>query len=172
MPIHTTEREQACKTFFARARERIVGCKDELDNHFFAEGLRDVWSSFDALLALKFPDGNTNRDRRESFTTKYQNTFSSWRKTDVFNDGVNILMKLSPVQDMNTGKKYSIKDPENLLELLNFSYAVRGNLTHGSKHLEGDTPECIRNKALVEYSFNMTFDILEQALPKEEIYIT
>ncbi len=170
MPVQTSEREDACKTYFLRARKRVVGCRDGLDKLFFADGLRDIWSSFDALLSWKFPAGN-NTDQRKLFAKKHQSTFPDWCKTDLFNAGVQILLSRSPVENMDNGKKIQLTDARNLLQILDFSYTVRSNLNHGAKHLEGDSPECVRNRELVEHSFKLTYDILEQALEKEGIIV-
>jgi len=168
MPIATQEREESCKTYFLRSRERIIGLKSGLDPHFFAEGLRDIWSSFDALLTWKFPGGN-NTDQRKKFAAKYQASFPDWRKTDLFKNSIKILMGLSPVKNMDNGKEFSVSKETKLLEILNFSYTVRSNLNHGAKHLVGDTEIARRNRELVEYSFKITYDILEKVLPEEGI---
>ncbi len=168
MPIVTPEREDACKTYFLRSRKRIVGTKKGLDPHFFADGLRDIWSSFDALLTWKFAEG-TNQDRRKRFAEKYQQEFPNWRKTDLFTESVLILMKHSPVENMDNGRKYNLTNQTELLQILDFSYAIRSNLNHGAKHLIGDTPEAKRNRELVEHSFKVTYDILEKILPEEGV---
>ncbi len=70
---------------------------------------------------------------------------------------------------MDNGKEFSVSKETKLLEILNFSYTVRSNLNHGAKHLVGDTEIARRNRELVEYSFKITYDILEKVLPEEGI---
>lgn len=169
MVVPTSEREEACKAYFLRARKKNVGLKSGLDRQFFADGLVDVWKSFDALLALRFASGNSNRGRRDIFCSRYGRDFPTWKMSDQFREATRMLMKLSPVTNMEDGRKFSVSNPSDLQSILDFSYAVRGNLGHGAKDMESDTDAGRRNRELVEFSFKATIEILEHAMKNEGI---
>ncbi len=171
MNLGDDERKENCLTYFLRAKKRIIGLKDGFDKQFYAEGLKDIWQSFDAFLGLNFPD-QSNKQMRLKFANKYQLLFEKWKKSDMFNDVVRRLMasgKLYNMSPVKPKKPIELKDIQNLLEILEFSYRVRSNLNHGSKDLESEDDRGRRNRALVEFSFKATFEILEKTLKEEKI---
>ena len=165
------EREEVCKNNFLRVRDRLSDPVDGFDKQFFAIGLRELWSSFEAYLGWKFP-ASTVKDMRESFANNYQGLFKKWHVSDSFNKNLERLHHLCPVKDMqpaNPGSPKTINDPGNLLEILDVSYRVRSNLDHGGKVLESETENGIRNRELVECSLRITYEILEKTLLIEKI---
>jgi len=165
------ERTENIKTYFFRARKRIIGLVDGSDNQFYAEGLKDIWYSFDAFLGVHFPEKN-NTLMRQKFCGKYQKIFESWNMSDDFKDAIIRLRILSPIPDMsprNPRGNKSIKDTNNLSQILEASYRVRSNLTHGSKDLEKQDDAGRRNRALVKFSFITTYYLLEKVLINENI---
>ena len=157
--------------YFLRAKKRINGVIGGFDKQFYADGLKEIWQSFDAFLGLNFPD-KSNSGMRKKFVQKYQSLFLDWKMSDRFRDAVTRLRASGELNDMTPGGSKSpikIKDTTNLLELLNFSYRVRSNLNHGSKDLEDESDKGRRNRALVEFSFKITFEILEKVLMEEKI---
>ncbi len=171
MNIGDDERKENCLTYFIRARKRISGLNDGFDKQFYADGLKEIWQSFDAYLGLNFPD-QSNKQMRVKFCKNYQTLFEHWRKSDVFKDAVLRLRASGRLYDMspiNPKKTIEIKDIQNLLEILEFSYRVRSNLNHGSKDLEREDEKGRRNRALVEFSFKATYEILENTLMNEKL---
>lgn len=165
------EREENCKTYFLRARKRISGLRDGFDNQFYAEGLKDIWQSFDAFLGRYFPKVN-NKSMREEFSKDYQSKFENWEMSDDFKKSSTMLNLLCPIPNMspiNPGEDFKIKDINDLFQLLGASYRVRSNLTHGSKDLERQDEKGVRNRALVENSFKLTYAILEKVLIDKKI---
>jgi len=165
------ERETICKTYFLRARKRIIGLRRGFDKQFYAEGLREIWSALDACLNWKFP-ANTNREMREFYSDKYQKIFENWSMSDMFKESLEILSKLVPVKDMssvNPRPDVELGDKNDLFEILQLSYRIRSNLDHGAKDLESDSDVGIRNRELVEHSFKVTYEILERTLLHESI---
>lgn len=166
------ERELACISYFLRVEKRLSGLRrDSFNKQFFAEGLREIWSSFDGCLSWKFPD-KTPRKMRRKLCSIYQPVFENWAMSDTFKDSLNRLQKLCPVIDMRPVKPeqpISINNPKNLFEILEVSYRVRSNLDHGGKDLESDTQEATRNRELVEFSLRVTHEILRKVLTREGI---
>jgi len=171
MNLGDDERKENCLTYFLRAKKRITGLKDGFDKQFYAEGLKDIWQSFDAFLGLNFPD-QSNKQMKVKFANKYQQLFEKWKKSDMFNDVVRRLRASGKLYDMSPIKPkqpIEIKNIQSLLEILEFSYRVRSNLNHGSKDLESEDDRGRRNRALVEFSFKATFEILEKTLTEEKV---
>jgi len=171
MNLGDDERKSNILTYFLRAKKRFIGTKSGFDKQFYAEGLKDIWHSFDAFLGLNFPDQN-NKTMRNKFVNKYQSSFANWTKSDKFREFVVRLKTSGKLYDMspiNPKRPIEISDINNLLEILNFPYRVRSNLNHGGKDLERDDEKGNRNRALVEFSFKITFEILEKVLTKEKI---
>ncbi len=171
MNIGDEERTENIKTYFFKARKRITGLVGDFDNQFYAEGLKDIWYSFDAFLGVHFPE-NDNKMMRNSFSENYQKIFESWDKPDDFKDAIKRLKVLSPIPDMsprNPKRDVSLADINNLSQILEVSYRIRSNLSHGSKDLERQGGAGDRNRALVKFSFIATYYILEKVLIDKEI---
>ncbi len=171
MNLGDDERKNNIVTYFLRARKKFIGTKSGLDNQFYAEGLKDVWHSFDAFLGLNFPAQN-NKEMRIKFVKKYQSIFEKWNMSDTFNDSVKRLKAFGKLYDMSPIRPkplLEIKDINNLSEILEFSFRIRSNLNHGSKDLESDNEKGRINRDLVEFSFKVTFEILEKTLMEEKI---
>ena len=116
--------------------------------------------------------GNTNKDQRTNFATKYNSTFLSFGKSDSLKGAIKRLKELSPVEDnskVNPKSPISLNDENSLTEILEISYRVRSNLDHGSKDLERADSIGSRNRDLVEFAFKATFEILEWALISDRI---
>jgi hypothetical protein len=164
------EREEACKTYFNLAKKKIVGLRKGLDNQFYAYGLRDVWSSFDGLLGLKFTDIN-QKEELKKFNLKYNLIWIDWRMSDQFKKSLLKMKKFSPIMNMKNGKIINFDDEKNLLEILTFCYGIRSNLNHGAKDLERQDDLGVKNRELVENALKVTYEILEKALPLEGINV-
>jgi hypothetical protein len=171
MNLGDDERQENIKTYFFRAKKRFVGLNSGLDNQFYAEGLKDIWHSFDAFLGLKFPEQN-NKKMRIDFVKKYQLIFNKWKMSDLFEDLVKRLKIFGKLRDMspiNQKSPIEITDEKNLLEILDFSYRVRSSLNHGGKDVESNTKKAKTNRSLVEFSFKITYEILEKVLLEEKM---
>jgi hypothetical protein len=171
MNLQYNERQESCKTYFHRARKKIIGTVEGLNKQFYADGLRDVWTAFDAFLGWKYPDNN-NKAMRNKYTTVYQSIFEKWRMSDIFNSAILKLKELSPIEDMNPRNPrppISLTDIKDLNEILEICYRIRSNLNHGSKALELDDERGIRNRALVEHAFRVSYEILEKTLINEKV---
>lgn len=165
------ERETTCITYYNYAKEKIGGLRNGFDKQFFAKGLRDVWTSFDAFLGLKFPDKN-NTEMRRKFSAHYQSLFENWSMPDMFKESLKKLCELAPVRDtspIDPRPDIPLNNLDNLFEILQLCYRVRSNLDHGGKDLENEGELGKRNRALVEHSFKVTFIILEKTLLNEGI---
>jgi len=160
------ENEETIKENFESAKQKITGLRSGFDKKVYANGLREIWTAFDTLLKWRFSAD------RQKFSQLYQLPFEKWDKTSTFTKNLDELRKLGPVKDMDIRHNRPptvINDPNNLFQILQHSYRIRSNLTHGPKVLGGNSPESIRNRALVEYSFIVTFEILENVLRNEKI---
>ena len=165
------ERETTCRTYFSLAKKKNSEPRGGLNNQFFAEGLREIWTAFDAYLAWKFP-AEHNRKMQEDYAKAYQEKFSSWPKSDKYTKSIDQLEKLVPVKDMSpitSRKDATLDDKYDLDEILYLLYRIRSNLDHGAKNLEGDTENAERNRQLVEYGFFVTYEILERTLIEGKI---
>lgn len=161
-----SERESVCRNYFLRARKKMSECTGGLDRDFWAERLKEIWYSFDALLGLKF------QGSRMKFSDEYQRKFENWTKTTQFKESLNRLCELSPVRDENPVRPRadrSINDSNNLFEIIQMSYRVRSNLFHGGKDLESDKQHAVRNRELTEHSSKVTYEILEKVVINEGI---
>jgi hypothetical protein len=159
------------RNFHFRAFKRYRGCKGGLDLHFDADGLKEVWTSFDAFLGFYFPDQN-NKEMRKKYCSKYQSIFESWPKSNIFNFSFKHLCDLCPVEDMKPVKPrppISINDASNLFDILQVSYRIRSNLEHGGNNLDGSTKVEMRNRELAKHAFHVTFEILDRTLRNEGI---
>ena len=171
MSLGDDERKENIKTYYFRAKEKYVGLNDGFDKQFYADGLKDVWHSFDAFLGLNFP-AQDNKQMQIKLAAKYQPIFEKWRKSDMFMDSVKRLRVFGKLLDMKPVKSkppIDIADIQNLLEILQFSFRVRSNLNHGSKDLESESEKARTNRSLVEYSFKVTYEILENVLIEEKV---
>lgn len=157
------ERENALKTYFLLARKRITGTRSGFNKQFYAEGLREIWSAFDAYLGWNFP-ARTEREQRLLFYSKYQKFFGQWKKSNQFKESLLRLVNLSPVRNMKTQKDSFLTNKDDLLQILDFSYVVRSNLSHGAKDLESENTTGVRNRELVEHCFKIDYEILERVL--------
>ncbi|MEK6915147.1 MAG: hypothetical protein AABW89_01240 [Nanoarchaeota archaeon] len=160
------ESKEACLTHYKRANKKIIGLRDGLDKLFYAEGLRDIWTAFDGFLDHKGYSGN-NRNKREKFAQAHQIMFNNWNKTDLFKNSIKILIKESPVVNVENNKVFYLNSEKDLNEILNFCYVPRGNLNHGAKDLERDDSIGQRNMNLVEHSFKVVHEILQIVLLNE-----
>jgi len=167
------EREQTCKTYYAKAKQICDNLDDRTDFQLKAEGLRDAWSAFDAYLGWKFP-AHTNREMQVNFAVHYDSQFRTWAKSDKFNNSIKWLMLLSPVKDMTPvrpSRDAVIDDPDNLDQIIYLLYRVRSNLDHGAKDLESSTRHADRNRKLVEHSLMVTYEILSNTLRIDRIIL-
>lgn len=155
------ERTFTCINYYKKAKI-LLDESINTEKFIFDEGLTHVWASLDALSGLRYQG-------IKKFQTTYQPLFVTWDKSSTFSNSLEKLIQLSPVENMRTTKKINLNDGQNLPEILNFSYAVRGNLHHGRKDLEDKTTGSQRNKELVKHSFLVTYEILEKVLQNENI---
>jgi hypothetical protein len=165
-----SERIEVCKTCFLLAKKRNSGLRSGLNDRFYANGLKEVWEAFDALLGERY-NAKTEKDMRKKFSNIYQSDFINWKTSDQFKESLNKLASLSPVKNMKTGIDILLSDIRELFQVLNFCYAIRSNLFHGAKDLIGTTSHAKRNRELVEYAFKVTYEILEIILPYERVVI-
>lgn len=171
MNTQYNERQESCKTYFYRARKKILGTVEGLNKQFYADGLIDIWKAFDAFLGWKYPNIN-NREMRNDFTSVYQSIFEKWHMSDIFNSSISRLKELSPIEDMkprNPKPSISLTNIKDLNEILNICYRIKSNLNHGSKALESNSESGVRNRSLVESAFRVSYEILEKTLINEKI---
>lgn len=165
------ERQQTYKTYFLLARRRYCGLRDGTNRQFFAEGLKDIWTSFEAYLGLKFPNTD-NRAMQRDYADAFQYEFSGWQKSSRCRESLKQLQILASVKDMspvNPRRDATLNNVDDLNELIFYLYRIRSNLIHGGKELEGDTSEAVRNRDLVEHAFNVTYEVLEKTLISEHM---
>ncbi|MEK6852635.1 MAG: hypothetical protein AABX59_02030 [Nanoarchaeota archaeon] len=165
------ERESVCREFFGLSKKRISGLRSDLRKEFYSEGLREIWTAFDAFLGWKYP-AVSNKLMRERFSKDFQSVFNSLKKSDMFIESFDILVKLSPVQDMapvNPKPDLPLTSASDLIEILNYSYRIRSNLDHGGKDLFGNSASAERNRQLVEHAFKVTYETLEKTLSHNQL---
>jgi len=171
MSLGDEERKENIVTYYLRAKKRYIGLNKGLDKQFYAEGLKDVWHSFDAFLGLNFPKQD-NKLMQIEYCRIYQPIFEKWKKSDEFVDSVKRLRVFGKLQDMKPVRPkhpIEIENIDNLLEIIEFSFRVKSNLNHGSKDLESENEAGKINRFLVERCFKVTFEILERTLIKDKI---
>lgn len=156
------ERNFTWRTYYEKAKLVADTCNDS--KFTYDDGLANAWASLDALIGLKYQNF-------DGFKKKYMSLFPMWKKSEKFSNSLDELISLAPVQNMQTEKWIPLTDKKNLAEILNVIYTVRGNMHHGRKDLDDKTQMSPRNKELVEHSFNVSFDLLEQILQSENIAI-
>ncbi|MBI2142037.1 hypothetical protein HYU15_00930 [Candidatus Woesearchaeota archaeon] len=159
------ENELACLQNFSRARDRYYDVTSFRDGHFYADGLRDVWISFSAYLNLKFPNPAIT-EKFKLLSQRHEEQFWKIGTLNEFSRGMEMLKKLSPVKDMRVNPKRDavLNDSSKLQDILYFCYRVRCNLEHGHKDIETNTEHGIRNRALVEHSFFVSYSGLRTIL--------
>jgi hypothetical protein len=148
---------------YKRANKKIIGLRRDLDDFYYAEGLRDVCTAFEGFLKYKGHKGS-NKDKIHKFSISFTNLFRNWGKTNLFNESIQILISKSPVQNMENNKLFSINNPNDLEDIINFCFVPRGNLNHAEKSLLRDDEIGKRNRDLVEHSFKVLHEILQKAM--------
>ncbi len=73
-------------------------------------------------------------------------------------------MLRSPVKNMDNNRLFYINSIDNLEEIINFCFVVRGNLVHSEKDLVRKDEIGKRNRDLVEHSFKVLHEILQKAM--------
>ncbi len=163
-----SESKQSCLTHYERAHKKFVGTTRNLDVLFYADGLRDIWTAFEAFMSFKGYIGKP-RIKIRDFSQDANNVtiFSNWKRTTTFNESIAILKKQSPVKNMENGRLIYLNNIDNLTEILNFAYSPRGNQIHGAKDVTSNDIEGQRNRNLVEHSFKVVHEILQLFMLKE-----
>ena len=162
-------REGIVKENMQRARKDYVGLKPGLNRgDFYADNFNRCWRAFDAYLNSEFPNNNVGK-RIEDFVKHYE----SWYKTNYpdgfssrFRESIDSLSKIS-VNDMTPDSKrkpVTIKNKNNLKEVIDVIYRIRCNLEHGGKQMSED-----RNITLVENAFYLLYEIMEKVCVKEGV---
>ncbi len=170
-----SEFKESCLTHYARAHKRFIGTKKDLDVLFYSDGLRDIWTAFEAFMSFK---GFTGRPwiKIRDFSQEAGNVtiFSNWNRTTMFSQSIVILKRESPVKNEENGKLVYLNNIDNLInnidnlrEVLVFTYAPRGNQIHGAKDVTLDGTQGQRNRNLIEHSFKVVHEILQLFLQKE-----
>lgn len=156
------ESKESCLAHYSLANKRIINTKSGLDRFYYANGLKDVWTAFEAFLGYKGYKGKVWMKIRD-FSTDALNIkrFSTWDKTSLFKESIGILQRESPVTNMENKKVIPLTNPNDLKEILTFAYVPRGNLIHGEKDLLMDNKQGQRNRDLVEHSFKVVHEILQ-----------
>jgi len=160
------DRKKICLDFYSLCRNGNSGVKEGLNQFFYSELLRKVWSSFEAFLALNFPAKKPYK-MRENYSKEYESKFFSWSFSDDYKVSLRSLITLSPVKDESpiySSEPYFLNKTSSLCELLNYLYRIRSNLDHGAKNLLDNTSLGQRDRDLVEHGFKVTFNILEKTL--------
>ena len=162
------EYKQSCLTHYERAHKKFVGPTRNFDVLFYADGLRDIWTAFEAFMSLKGYTGKPWIKIRD-FSQELDNlaTFSSWKRTTTFNESITILKQESPVKNMENGRLIFLNDINNLKEILTFTYAPRGNQIHGAKDVTSNDADGQRNRNLVEHLFKVIHEILQLFMLRE-----
>jgi hypothetical protein len=164
------ESKESCLAHYSLANKKIINAKSGLDRFYYANGLKDVWTAFEAFLSYKGHKGNVSMKIRD-FSTDPSNIklFSSWNRTSLFKESVGILQKESPVTNMENKKVIPLANPNDLKEILTFAYVPRGNLIHGEKDLLMDNKQGQRNRDLVEHSFKGIHEILQFFMHQDKL---
>jgi hypothetical protein len=163
----TEDYKQICLSFYNKAHKKI-GLQSGFDKLYYADAIRDICSALEGFFKYKKYTGS-NRDKIEKFDKDYKILFKYWKKTDLFKQGISILIRESPVENIDNRKKFSITNNSSLEEILNFTFVPRGNLTHAEKDLLREDKEGQRNRDLVEFSFKVMHEILQMILSNEKM---
>jgi len=136
------ESKESCLAHYSLANKKIINTKSGLDRFYYANGLKDVWTAFEAFLGYKGYKGNVSMKIRDfSADASNINLFSTWNRTSLFKESIKILQKESPVTNMENKRVIPLTNPNDLKEILTFAYVPRGNLIHGEKDLLMDNKQ-------------------------------
>lgn len=164
------ESKESCLAHYRLANKKIISAKSGLDRFHYANGLKDVWTAFEAFLSYMGYKGKVSMKMRD-FSTDPSNIklFSTWNRTSLFKESIGMLQKESPVTNLENNRVISLANPSNLKEILTFAYVPRGNLIHGEKDLLMDNQQGQRNRDLVEHSFKVVHEILQFFMQQEKL---
>ncbi len=164
------ESKQSCLSHYGLANKKIINANGGLDKFYFANGLKDVWTAFEAFMSYKGYKGKVWIKIRD-FSTNFSNIqlFSTWNKTSLFKESISVLQKESPVINMENNKSVPLTNISDLWEVLTFAYVPRGNLIHGEKDLLMDNKQGQRNRYLVEHSFKVVHEILQYFMQQDSL---
>lgn len=157
-----SESKESCLAHYSLANKKIINAKSGLDRFYYSNGLKDVWTAFEAFLGYKGYKGKVRMKIRD-FSADASNIklFSTWNRTSLFKESIGILQKESPVTNMENNRVIPLTNSDDLKEILTFAYVPRGNLIHGEKDLLMDNKQGQRNRDLVEHSFKVVHEILQ-----------
>jgi len=156
------ESKESCLAHYSLANKKIIDAKSGLDRFYYSNGLKDVWTAFEAFLGYRGYNGKVWMKIRD-FSADASNIklFSTWNRTSLFKESIGILQKESPVTNMENNRVIPLTNSDDLKEILTFAYVPRGNLIHGEKDLLMDNNHGQRNRNLVEHSFKVVHEILQ-----------
>jgi len=167
----TDEYQATCINLFNKARKRVRGTVNGMNPYFYADGLKEIWESFEGYLNYKYPAASATQ-KIDRFTQAYDSKFRKWTLSDDTKNAIRRLKELSPIKcnkPVNPGPDRHIYDEKDVKQVTLACWRVRSNLDHGTKDLERQDDVGVRNRDLVENAFKAVYGIVEKVLFEEGI---